>query len=137
LLHVHLVVCVCVCGGACGVCAELNDYFSYEHFYVIYCRFWELDEDHDGLIDAHDLIQYDDYALTNRVVERIMSGAGRRLLSTVPGKVNTNAHASSSGMRNGIKPSVLQLCVLTLPCGRLADAAAAAVAVWCACWLCR
>ena len=21
-------------------------YFSYEHFYVIYCKFWELDTDH-------------------------------------------------------------------------------------------
>ena len=26
-------------------------YFSYEHFYVIYCKFWELDQDHDFLID--------------------------------------------------------------------------------------
>jgi serine/threonine-protein phosphatase 2A regulatory subunit B'' len=30
---------------------ELN-FFSYEHFYVIYCKFWELDTDHDFLIDA-------------------------------------------------------------------------------------
>ena len=30
---------------------KINDYFSYEHFYVIYCRFWELDADHDSLID--------------------------------------------------------------------------------------
>lgn len=51
-------------------------------------QFWELDEDHDGLIDAHDLIQYDDYALTNKVVERVMAGAGRRLLSGIPGKMN-------------------------------------------------
>jgi serine/threonine-protein phosphatase 2A regulatory subunit B'' len=26
-------------------------YFSYEHFYVIYCKFWELDQDHDFMID--------------------------------------------------------------------------------------
>ena len=25
---------------------KINDYFSYEHFYVIYCKFWELDTDH-------------------------------------------------------------------------------------------
>jgi len=32
------------------------DYFSYKHFYVLYCRFWELDTDHDGIISkyAHD-----------------------------------------------------------------------------------
>ena len=26
-------------------------FFSYEHFYVVYCKFWELDTDHDFLID--------------------------------------------------------------------------------------
>lgn len=48
----------------------------------------ELDEDHDGYIDANDLIQYDDYALTNKVVDRLMSGAGRKLLSPIPHKMN-------------------------------------------------
>jgi serine/threonine-protein phosphatase 2A regulatory subunit B'' len=28
----------------------VNDYFSYEHFYVLYCKFWELDADHDFLL---------------------------------------------------------------------------------------
>jgi len=26
---------------------KIRLYFSYEHFYVLYCRFWELDTDHD------------------------------------------------------------------------------------------
>jgi serine/threonine-protein phosphatase 2A regulatory subunit B'' len=27
---------------------KIRDYFSYEHFYVLYCRFWELDgKEHD------------------------------------------------------------------------------------------
>ena len=26
---------------------KIRLYFSYEHFYVLYCRFWELDSDHD------------------------------------------------------------------------------------------
>ena len=26
---------------------SVTEYFSYEHFYVIYCKFWELDRDHD------------------------------------------------------------------------------------------
>lgn len=28
----------------------VNDFFSYEHFYVLYCKFWELDTDHDFLL---------------------------------------------------------------------------------------
>ena len=27
---------------------RLTRFFSYEHFYVLYCRYWELDSDHDG-----------------------------------------------------------------------------------------
>jgi hypothetical protein len=30
-------------------------YFSYEHFYVIYCKFWELDKDHDFFINKDEL----------------------------------------------------------------------------------
>jgi len=29
-----------------------RDVFSYKHFYVIYCKFWELDTDHDMLIGS-------------------------------------------------------------------------------------
>ena len=46
------------------VCEEVDinkvrDYFSYEHFYVIYCLFWDLDSPendqiHDFLIDKED-----------------------------------------------------------------------------------
>ena len=36
-------------------------FFSYEHFYVIYCRFWELDSDHDLKIGPTDLSKYGDY----------------------------------------------------------------------------
>jgi len=40
---------------------QITDYFSYEHFYVIYCKFWELDSDHDLLIDAQDLSRHADH----------------------------------------------------------------------------
>lgn len=40
---------------------QLTEFFSYEHFYVIYCKFWELDTDHDLLIDAHDLARHNDH----------------------------------------------------------------------------
>ncbi|CAH0481175.1 unnamed protein product [Peronospora belbahrii] len=34
---------------------KVNSYFSYEHFYVLYCKFWELDTDHDFLLSPDDL----------------------------------------------------------------------------------
>lgn len=39
---------------------QLTEYFSYEHFYVIYCKFWELDSDHDLYIDQKDLARHND-----------------------------------------------------------------------------
>jgi serine/threonine-protein phosphatase 2A regulatory subunit B'' len=38
---------------------RIRDFFSYEHFYVLYCRFWELDADHDFIIDKEDFSRYD------------------------------------------------------------------------------
>lgn len=52
------------------------------------CKFWELDSDHDGLIDSNDLSTYDDYSLTSKMIERVMGGYGRKLLSSVVGKMN-------------------------------------------------
>jgi serine/threonine-protein phosphatase 2A regulatory subunit B'' len=46
-------------------------YFSYEHFYVVYCKFWELDSDHDFSLDRNDLARYANCALTYQIVERI------------------------------------------------------------------
>ena len=40
---------------------QIVDYFSYEHFYVIYCKFWELDKDHDLYIDKSDLARHNDH----------------------------------------------------------------------------
>lgn len=53
-------------------------YFSYEHFYVIYCKFWELDRDHDLYIDQNDLARHNDHALSTRIIERIFSGCVTR-----------------------------------------------------------
>jgi len=65
----------------------INDYFSYEHFYVLYCKFWELDLDHDFLLDREDLIKLGNYSLTYRIVDRIFEGACRRITSGVPEKL--------------------------------------------------
>ncbi|XP_073272869.1 serine/threonine protein phosphatase 2A regulatory subunit B''beta-like [Primulina huaijiensis] len=62
-------------------------YFSYEHFYVIYCKFWELDTDHDFLIDKENLIRYGNHALTYRIVDRVFSQIPRKFTSKVEGKM--------------------------------------------------
>ncbi|KAH8291942.1 hypothetical protein KR054_002394 [Drosophila jambulina] len=57
---------------------QIMAFFSYEHFYVIYCKFWELDKDHDLLISQEDLAKHSDHALSTRIVERIFSGCVTR-----------------------------------------------------------
>jgi serine/threonine-protein phosphatase 2A regulatory subunit B'' len=64
---------------------QITDYFSYEHFYVIYCKFWELDKDHDLLISKEDLSRHNDHAISSRIIDRIFSGAVTRNL--VDGKL--------------------------------------------------
>jgi serine/threonine-protein phosphatase 2A regulatory subunit B'' len=55
----------------------VNSYFSYEHFYVLYCKFWELDTDHDFLLSPDDLVRYGSHALTRIIVDRIFERARR------------------------------------------------------------
>ncbi|XP_077472954.1 serine/threonine-protein phosphatase 2A regulatory subunit B'' subunit beta isoform X1 [Stigmatopora argus] len=57
---------------------QLTEFFSYEHFYVIYCKFWELDTDHDLYIDRKDLAQHNDRAISQKMIERIFSGTVTR-----------------------------------------------------------
>ncbi|KAI8494553.1 Serine/threonine-protein phosphatase 2A regulatory subunit B'' subunit alpha, partial [Branchiostoma belcheri] len=57
---------------------QITDFFSYEHFYVIYCKFWELDTDHDLFISQQDLARHNDGAISSRMAERIFSGAVTR-----------------------------------------------------------
>ncbi|KAA8495568.1 Serine/threonine protein phosphatase 2A regulatory subunit B''beta [Porphyridium purpureum] len=55
-----------------------RNYFSYEHFYVLYCRFWEIDADHDLMLKKDDLVRYANHSLTYRIVDRIFAGYGRQ-----------------------------------------------------------
>ncbi len=48
-------------------------YFSYEHFYVLYCRFWELDTDRDYRLTRADLLKYAEHSLSHAIVDRIFS----------------------------------------------------------------
>ena len=54
---------------------------------MCYCNFWELDTDHDFLLDKEDLIKLGNYSLTYRIVDRIFAGAPRPVSSGVPGKI--------------------------------------------------
>ncbi|XP_055867836.1 serine/threonine-protein phosphatase 2A regulatory subunit B'' subunit beta-like isoform X3 [Biomphalaria glabrata] len=67
---------------------QVKDYFSYEHFYVIYCKFWELDKDHDLYIDKNDLARHNDHALNSKLIERIFSGAVTRGSDFQEGKMS-------------------------------------------------
>lgn len=55
---------------------QTEDCFSYKHFYVIYCKFWELDQDHDLILDEKDLTGYAGGAISTRVIRRVMQGYG-------------------------------------------------------------
>ncbi|KAI8914507.1 hypothetical protein EDD86DRAFT_273568, partial [Gorgonomyces haynaldii] len=54
-----------------------QDVFSYQHFYVIYCKFWELDRDHDMVIDLQALQRYDGGAMTQAILKRVIQGCGK------------------------------------------------------------
>jgi serine/threonine-protein phosphatase 2A regulatory subunit B'' len=47
---------------------SVRDFFIYEHFYVIYCRFFELDLDHDEYISKEDFSKYSRHTLGSKVV---------------------------------------------------------------------
>eukprot|EP01025_Chloroclados_australasicus_P014149 TRINITY_DN1661_c0_g1_i10.p2 TRINITY_DN1661_c0_g1~~TRINITY_DN1661_c0_g1_i10.p2 ORF type:complete len:533 (-),score=49.45 TRINITY_DN1661_c0_g1_i10:1826-3424(-) len=57
---------------------ELN-YFSYEHFYVIYCKFWELDTDQDMALQQEDILVYGSCALTYKITQKIFQGIPKKL----------------------------------------------------------
>ena len=67
---------------------KVRDYFSYEHFYVLYCRFWELDADHDFLIDKEDFSKYEGHSLSRKAIDRIFDQAPRPFTSKVEGKMS-------------------------------------------------
>jgi len=67
---------------------QIIDFFSYEHFYVIYCKFWELDTDHDMVISKDDLSRYSNSAISNCMIDRLFSGCVTRGTSFVDGHMS-------------------------------------------------
>jgi serine/threonine-protein phosphatase 2A regulatory subunit B'' len=68
---------------------KIPDYYSYENFYVVYCKFWELDTDHDMIISREDMRQHSNGAITDAIIDRVFSGAVMRTppeLRTTKGK---------------------------------------------------
>ena len=63
-----------------------TSFFSYEHFYVLYCRFWELDTDRDGALSREDLLKYGDHSLSNAIVDRIFEVGARPFEDGLGGK---------------------------------------------------
>ncbi|EPY36640.1 protein phosphatase 2 (formerly 2A), regulatory subunit B'' [Strigomonas culicis] len=67
---------------------QVLDFFSYEHFYVLYCKFWELDTDRDLLVDYTDLCNYGQGTIVPLVIKRVVEGYGRPLTSGEPGRLD-------------------------------------------------
>jgi len=67
---------------------KVREYFSYEHFYVLYCKFWELDTDHDFYLTKEEFSRYDGHALNKLTIDRIFNQVPRLLYSDKPGQLN-------------------------------------------------
>ncbi|KAJ2089382.1 Serine/threonine-protein phosphatase 2A regulatory subunit B'' subunit alpha, partial [Coemansia sp. S100] len=63
--------------GGIDVDVESPGIFSYKHFYVLFCSFFELDSNRDRLLDARDLLRYFSGTLSRRTISRIMMGKGK------------------------------------------------------------
>ncbi|KAI8926507.1 hypothetical protein BC831DRAFT_456017 [Entophlyctis helioformis] len=52
--------------------AKVPSVFSYKDFYVIYCKFWELDRDHDLMLTKADLERFENFTLSQPIIDRIL-----------------------------------------------------------------
>ncbi|KAL3808014.1 hypothetical protein ACHAXA_004967, partial [Cyclostephanos tholiformis] len=86
---------------------KVTKYFSYEHFYVLYCRFWELDHDRDYKITREDLLKYGEHSLSHMIVDRIFDAAPR------PFEGNDAATSQNENGGNAVTPRKLTREYLT------------------------
>ncbi len=65
---------------------NVRQYFSYEHFYVIYCTFFELDSTREPekelFISKESFSRYDGHSLGRKAVDRIFNEVPRKFVST-------------------------------------------------------
>lgn len=87
---------------------KVTRYFSYEHFYVLYCRFWELDHDRDYKITREDLLKYGEQCLSHMIVDRIFDAAPRPFgvpnEDDIEDKEDGNGPSSSSASKGEKSP---------------------------------
>lgn len=79
---------------------KVTRYFSYEHFYVLYCRFWELDHDRDYRITREDLLKYGDHSLSHMIVDRIFDAAPRPFINCNNNTDNVNNSQDNANTNN-------------------------------------
>ena len=85
---------------------KVTKYFSYEHFYVLYCRFWELDHDRDYKITREDLLKYGEHSLSHMIVDRIFDAAPRPFEGNDNANTNSGGGGGSSGNNAAAQPTV-------------------------------
>lgn len=49
---------------------EAQHIFNYQHFYVTFCKFWDLDTDSDEFLNQEDLYKFNESAISPLIVER-------------------------------------------------------------------
>jgi len=73
-------------------------WFSYEHFYVLYCRFWELDSDHDGMINREDLLRYAGHSMSRVIVDQVFNIGYRPINENMT--LDQNNHIDNNNIDN-------------------------------------
>jgi serine/threonine-protein phosphatase 2A regulatory subunit B'' len=49
---------------------DMHHIFNYQHFYVTFCKFWDLDADSDGFISKDDMLKFNESAVSPVIIER-------------------------------------------------------------------
>lgn len=68
---------------------KIRDYFSYEHFYVLYCKIYALDsKEHLFLLDKENFSKYESHCINSKAIDRIYMEIPRKFSSGLKDKMN-------------------------------------------------
>lgn len=93
----------------------INDFFSYEQFYVIYCKFWALDSDHDLYISKADLSKHQNELMNSLILDRIFDGVCSPLVSCVPTITNSNSTSTPTTNCTKLVPNIKSTGKMSYP----------------------